>query len=163
KGKGADVGVEVQIVDMGAGTLDSSFVVVGSDNALIELESDVAHAVIEKLGVALTGADTRRLESFRATDVGAYRRFLATEGENPGPPLHPHRRRNRPVAHRAGSSRDRHGQRTPGARRSSRSSSAIARRSGQEACRRWPGSTSSSPRNNAPRSSTTTRTAPTCA
>jgi TolB-like protein/ketosteroid isomerase-like protein len=83
--RGADVRVEVQIVDIATGTLDSSFVVVGSDNALIELESDVAHAVIEKLGVELTGADTRRLESFRATDVGAYRRFLATEGENPAP------------------------------------------------------------------------------
>jgi TolB-like protein len=81
--RGADVRVEVQIVDIATGTLDSSFVVVGSDNALIELESDVAHAVIAKLGVELTGADTRRLESFRATDVGAYRRFLATEGENP--------------------------------------------------------------------------------
>src|SRR5262249_2982674 len=87
--KGADVRVEVQIVDIATGTLDSSFVVIGSDNALIELESDVAHAVIEKLGVALTGADTHRLESFRATDVGAYRRFLATEGENPRPSAAP--------------------------------------------------------------------------
>src|SRR5262245_19823653 len=91
--KGDDVRVEVQIVDIATGTLDSSFVVVGSDTALIELESDVARAVIGKLGVELTGADTRRLEGFRATDVSAYRRFLATEGEStrpaPGPPTTP--------------------------------------------------------------------------
>jgi TolB-like protein/ketosteroid isomerase-like protein len=90
--KGDDVRVEVQIVDIATGMLDSSFVVVGSDNALIELESDVARAVIGKLGVQLSGADTRRLESFRATDVGAYRRFLATEGEGPrasAPPAPP--------------------------------------------------------------------------
>ena len=31
--RGADVRVEVQIVDIATGTLDSSFVVVGSDNA----------------------------------------------------------------------------------------------------------------------------------
>jgi TolB-like protein len=79
--RGEDVRVEVQIIDIATGTLDSSFVVVGRDDALIELESDVAHAVIARLGIALTRDDTRRLEGFRATDVGAYRRFMETEGE----------------------------------------------------------------------------------
>src|SRR5262249_56784481 len=41
------------------------------------------HPVHDRRGVAPTGATPRRLEGFRATDVGAYRRFLATEGENP--------------------------------------------------------------------------------
>jgi ketosteroid isomerase-like protein/TolB-like protein len=79
--KGADVRVEVQVVDVGTGTLDNSFVVVGSEHALIDLESDIARAVILRLGLSLSRADERRLESFRATDVDAYRRFLATEGE----------------------------------------------------------------------------------
>jgi TolB-like protein/ketosteroid isomerase-like protein len=79
--RGDVVRVEVQIVDIATGTLDSSLVVVGNNDALIELESDVARAVIDKLGIALTATDTRRLEGFRATDVAAYRRFLATEGE----------------------------------------------------------------------------------
>ena len=79
--KGDGVRVEVQIVDIATGTLDSSLVVVGSGDALIDLESDVARAVIGKLGVELTVADARRLEGFRATDVETYRRFLATEGE----------------------------------------------------------------------------------
>jgi TolB-like protein/ketosteroid isomerase-like protein len=85
--KGDDVRVEVQIVDMGTGTLDSSFVVIGSNDALVALESDVARGVIDRLGLALTGTDTHRLESFRATDLDTYRRFLATEGEAaPGVP-----------------------------------------------------------------------------
>lgn len=79
--KGDDVRVEVQIIDVATGTLDSSFVVVGNDAALIDLESAVARAVIGKLGIELTVADTHRLEGFRATDVGTYRRFLETEGE----------------------------------------------------------------------------------
>jgi TolB-like protein/ketosteroid isomerase-like protein len=79
--RGDDVRVEVQIVDIATGTLDSSFVVVGRHDTLIELESELARAVIGKLGVELTGADARRLEGFRATDVETYRRFLATEGE----------------------------------------------------------------------------------
>jgi TolB-like protein/ketosteroid isomerase-like protein len=79
--RGDVVRVDVQIVDIATGTLDSSFVVIGNNDALIELESDVARAVIEKLGIALTATDTRRLEGFRATDVATYRRFLATEGE----------------------------------------------------------------------------------
>jgi TolB-like protein/ketosteroid isomerase-like protein len=78
---GPVVRVEVQIVDIATGTLDSSFVVVGRDDALIELESDVANAVIGRLGIELSSADARHLESFRATDVDTYRRFLATEGE----------------------------------------------------------------------------------
>src|SRR5262249_47801944 len=67
--RGDVVRVDVQIVDIATGTLDSSFVVVGNNDALIELESDVARAVIQKLGIALTATDTRRLEGFRATDV----------------------------------------------------------------------------------------------
>jgi len=78
---GGGVRVEVQVVDIASGTLDSSFVVVGSEDALIELQSDVARAVIQRLGIRLSSRDERRLESFRATDVDAYRRFLATEGE----------------------------------------------------------------------------------
>ncbi len=81
--RGADVRVEVQVVDVATGTLDSSFVVVGSEGALIDLQSDVARSVIGRLGIALSSADERRLESFRATDVNAYRRFLATEGKKP--------------------------------------------------------------------------------
>ena len=80
--RGDVVRVDMQIVDIATGTLEGSFVVVGNNDALIDLESDVARAVIEKLGIALTATDTRRLEGFRATDVATYRRFLATEGEN---------------------------------------------------------------------------------
>ena len=40
-------------------------------------------AVIGRLGVELTVADARRLEGFRATDVEAYHRFLATEERPP--------------------------------------------------------------------------------
>jgi TolB-like protein len=82
--RGEDVRVEVQIVDIATGTLDSSFVVVGRDEGLIDLESDLAHAVIDRLGIPLTRADARRLEGFRATDASAYRRFLETEGEVAG-------------------------------------------------------------------------------
>lgn len=94
--RGDTVRVEVQVVDVTTGTLDSSFVVVGSEAALIDLQSDVARAVVGRLGIVLSTADERRLEGFRATDVDAYHRFLATEGETaakvPAPGSPPGRR-----------------------------------------------------------------------
>ena len=72
------VRVEAQLVDIVTGTVESSVVVIGREDQLVALQSDLARAVIDRLGLVLTVADVRRLEAYRTNDAEAYRRLLET-------------------------------------------------------------------------------------
>ena len=75
------VRVEAQVVDITSGTVESSVLVIGHEEALVALQSDLARALIDRLGLSLTAADARRLESYRATDLEGYRRVREADGE----------------------------------------------------------------------------------
>jgi hypothetical protein len=88
---GDAIHVDTQIVDVGSGVIEGSFMRDGSRAEVLGLESEVVIGVVQKLGLELTADDEGRLAARRATDVEALRRLMRVEGEKTAPPgaVHP--------------------------------------------------------------------------
>jgi adenylate cyclase len=86
--EGDTVVLEARVVDISTGVLEASEIASGRPDDLIEVENQLASALLAKLGVQLSAAERDALFAHRTKEtLDAYRRLGDTFGEAPvGPP-----------------------------------------------------------------------------